>query len=61
MFGFVGEGPFIRGDQLWKNRHSDIIYKAFKTLYELSSGEKVEEPMLAMFDRGSILRPSGMN
>ena len=61
LVGFVGDRPFQKGDQLWRNRHSHNIYKAFKTVYEVGSGEKVEEPMLTMFDRGSILRPSGKN
>jgi len=57
-YGFVANQPFSRGEQLWKNRCHPNVYKAFKSLYELSSGEKVDEHMLAMFDRGSLLRPS---
>jgi hypothetical protein len=37
-YGFVGKKPFASGKQLWNNRANPNVYKAFKSLYELSSG-----------------------
>ena len=36
-FGFVNYEPFSKM-QMWKNRSNPRVYKAFKRLYELSSG-----------------------
>ena len=43
------------------NRQNPLVYKAFKTLNELSSGKKLKEPLIASFDRGSAMRPAGIN
>lgn len=59
-FGFVSN-DIISRPQFWKNRYNPKVYKAFKSLFELSSGEKLKEPLLAIFDRGSILRPSKLH
>ena len=56
-YGFVGGQPLYR-PQVWRNRSSHHVYDAFKLLYELQSGQKIQEPMLAIFDRGSLLRPT---
>lgn len=47
--------------QICSNRVNKNVYKAFKCLYEITSNEKVAEPILALFDRASILRPSKLN
>ena len=59
-FGFVNYKPLVK-PQLCKNRAHPNIYAAFKSLYEITSNEKLTQPLLALFDRGSILRPSKIN
>lgn len=36
-FGFINDRPLSR-PQIWKNRSHPNIYKAFKSLFEISSG-----------------------
>lgn len=59
-FGFVGKKPTSQ-PQFWKNRCNPLIYSLFKRLYELASKQTMNEPMLCMFDRGSLLRPTNQN
>lgn len=59
-FGFVGSEPLIQ-PQIWKNRSNPNIYQIFKTLYELTSGHELKEPLIACLDRGSMMRPSKLN
>jgi len=59
-YGFVSDKPSDHL-QLWKNRANPIVYKAFKKLFEITSGETISEPMLCLFDRASMLRPSKLN
>lgn len=56
-YGFVNDRPLSK-PQLWKNRSSPKIYYAFKRLFQITSGNFLKEPLLALFDRGSILRPT---
>lgn len=30
-------------------------------MYEITAGETIKEPLIALFDRGSLLRPSKLN
>jgi hypothetical protein len=57
QLGFVNHKPIVQ-PQLCKNRSHPKVYKAFKTLYQLTSSQEITEPLLALFDRGSILKPS---
>ena len=59
-YGFVNFDPIFT-KQVCLNRQNPLVYKAFKSLYELSSGYQVNEPLLACFDRGSAMRPAGIN
>lgn len=59
-FGFVGYEPLSQL-QIWKNRANPKIYRVFKSMYELTSGHFVNEPLIACFDRGSMMRPSKLN
>lgn len=38
MFGFVNYEP-VNQPQMWKNRANPQVYKAFKDLYEITSGK----------------------
>jgi hypothetical protein len=58
--GFVRKKP-LHGPQIWKNRQNPLVYESFKRTYEASSGKKLDEPLIAMFDRGSLLRPTKNN
>ena len=59
-YGFVDTQPINR-PQIWKNRSNRNVYKAFKKMYEVTAGEALKEPLLALFDRGSLLRPSKLH
>jgi hypothetical protein len=57
-FGFINDQPLSR-PQLWKNRSHPNTYQAFKSLFEITSGEEpLKERLLCLFDRASMLRPS---
>ncbi len=58
-YGFINTGP-VNQLQCWKNRQNPKVYKAFKTLYELTSKHE-KEPLVACLDRRSILRPGLKN
>lgn len=55
-YGFVNGVP-LNYPQINSNRHNHKVHKAFKSVYELSTGRPLEEPLIAMFDRGSGMRP----
>jgi hypothetical protein len=55
-FGFVNGAP-LNQKQICLNRQNPKVYKAFKKMYELTSKKPLDEPLLAMFDRGSAMRP----
>jgi hypothetical protein len=60
-FGFINDKPLSR-PQLWKNRAHPNTYKAFKSLFLITSKmESLDEPFLCLFDRASILRPTKLN
>lgn len=58
--GFVNYKPIVQS-QICKNRSHPKVYRCFKSLFEIISGYPVDEPLLALFDRGSILRPAKLN
>lgn len=59
-YGFVTFKP-LNTLQVCLNRQNPKIYKAFKRMYELSSGKPLNEPLIAQFDRGSAMRPAKIN
>lgn len=55
-YGFVNGAP-LRQRQICLNRQNPRVYKAFKKMYEITSKRPLDEPLIAMFDRGSAMRP----
>lgn len=56
-FSFVGDQP-LGGAHMWNNRQNERIHRAYKLIYELTSGKPVNEPLIACLDRGSLMRPT---